>query len=241
MPVGREWLVVSRRPLIGLPGRRTRIGEIAGFPRALDHLHADLYFADYARGVLAAGGMPIHIPLDVDPSEVISHLDGLVLTGGADVDPSRYGSTNEASSVEHIRDEIEFGLLDAALGVSVPVLGICRGLQLLNVHAGGSLHQHIPEHARYDVDPGAEAHVLTIEPDTELWSMFGAEHRANSLHHQTVDRVGGGLIVSARSEDGTIEAVEMPGRPVIAVQWHPEMMTTTDPVFAWLVNKARRG
>jgi putative glutamine amidotransferase len=232
---------VSRRPLIGLPGRRTLIGKVDGFPRSLDHLDADLYFADYARGVLEAGGMPVHIPLDVDPSEVMHHLDGLVLTGGADVDPSRYGRENEASVTEQIRDEIEFGLLDAALSVDVPVLGICRGLQLLNVHAGGSLHQHVPEHARYDIDPSVDAHLLTIEPDTELWSLFGAQHRVNSLHHQTVDRVGGGLVVSARSEDGTIEAVEMDGHPVIAVQWHPELMTTTDPVFAWLVERARRG
>ncbi len=229
---------MSRRPLIGLPGRRTTIGSVDGFPSSLDHLQADLYFADYARGVLAAGGMPVHIPLDVDPVEVIDHLDGLVLTGGADVAPDRYGAEDLGSTVEHFRDEVEFALLGAALDLELPVLGICRGLQLLNVHAGGTLNQHVPEHARYDIDPAQEAHVVTIEPDSHLWSLYGSTADVNSLHHQTIDRVGEGLIVSARAHDGTVEGIEMHRRPVIAVQWHPEMMGSADPVFAWLVERA---
>ena len=112
--------------------------------------------------------LPAHLPVGVDPSEWVHHLDGLVLTGGADVDPARYGQQNTASDVEPERDTIEFALLDAAIGDSIPVLGICRGFQIVNVANGGSLHQDVPSHARYDLDPATEVHELTLVPGSRV-------------------------------------------------------------------------
>lgn len=229
----------ERRPLIGLPGRRKFIRQIEGFPASLHHLHVDVYFADYARSVYAAGGLPVHLPLDAAPADWVQHLDGLVLTGGADVEPERYGHDNTDSDTEPRRDEVEFELLESALGDGVPVLGICRGLQLINVHQGGTLEQHVPTHSRYDLAPHDESHVLTITPGSVLHGLFGDTAQVNSLHHQTVGVVGKGLTVSAVAEDGTVEGIEMDGVPIIAVQWHPEMMRHDDPTFAWLVDCAR--
>jgi putative glutamine amidotransferase len=230
----------TRRPLIGLPGRRKQIGQITGFPESLHHLHVDIYFADYARSVLRAGGLPVHLPIDADPADWAHHLDGLVLTGGADVEPERYGHDNTDSTTEPRRDEVEFTLFEAALADGLPVLGICRGLQLINVHQGGTLRQHVPEHSRYDIKPHEEAHTLTITPGTTLHALYGATATVNSLHHQTVGEVGAGLTVVAVDESGTVEGLEMTDAPVIAVQWHPEMMTHDDPAFDWLVERARR-
>jgi len=227
-----------RRPLIGLPGRRKRIGDVVGFPTSLGELHVDLYFADYARSVYTAGGMPVHLPIDADPADWVHHLDGLVLTGGADIDPERYGHDNTASTVEGERDSIEFALYQAALDDEIPILGICRGFQLINVHAGGTLHQDVPAHARYDLPPSAPAHELTIAPDSILRGLYGETRAVNSLHHQTADVIGPGLRVTAVADDGTPEALELPGAAVLAVQWHPEMMSHEDPTFRWVVEAA---
>jgi putative glutamine amidotransferase len=232
----------KRRPVIGLPGRRKRSAQVEGFPETLDHLEIDMYMADYARFVLRAGGLPIHLPLDADPLAYVELIDGLVLTGGADIDPVSYDTANTDSNIEPIRDTYEFALLDAVLEADLPVLGICRGLQLLNVHLDGSLHQHVPDHERFDVDPAARTHNISIEPASRLSLMFGSSLEVNSLHHQTIDTLGDGLSVVARAADGTVEAIEMPGRDVVAVQWHPEMLDPThtgiDPLAQWLVHRA---
>ena len=226
-----------RRPLIGLPGRRKQIGDINGFPETLGELHIDMYFADYARSVYAAGGMPVHLPIDADPAEWVEHLDGLVLTGGADIEPSRYGRENTASDTEPARDAVEFTLLEMALSREIPILGICRGFQLINVHAGGTLHQNVPSHARYDLAPSAVAHGVAIESGTALHGLLGSEHQVNSLHHQTADEIGDGLRVVAIADDGTPEAIEISDARVLAVQWHPEMMNHDDPTFTWLIDQ----
>jgi putative glutamine amidotransferase len=228
------------RPLIGLPGRRKQIRELSGFPPALGHLDVDVYFADYARNVLAAGGLPVHLPIDADPAHWLDALDGIVLTGGADVEPERYGHPNHASSTEPRRDDIEFALLDGAVSRRLPVIGICRGLQVVNVFAGGTLAQDVPAHAQHDLGPRAESHVVTIEPASELHAIYGAQASVNSLHHQAIDTLGSGVRATATAEDGTIEGIELDGAPVIAVQWHPEMLRGDDPLFEWVVERARR-
>lgn len=233
--------MTTNPPLIGLSGRRKTAAQLAGTPEGLHHLEGDWYFADYARGVLAAGGLPVHLPLDADPALYIGRLDGILLSGGADVWPERYGATptEAAESPEHERDTFELALLGAAAETRTPVLGICRGLQLINVFANGTLHQHVPEHAKY-VTPENPIHDVEIAPASTLAGLYGTSHQVNSLHHQTIDRVGDGLTVTA-SHDGSVEGVEHTTLPILAVQWHPEMLSTrdTDPVFGWIVDQAR--
>jgi putative glutamine amidotransferase len=234
------------RPLIGLSGRRKTGADIAGFPDSLAGLAIDLYLADYARRVLDAGGLPVHLPMDAEPAHYLPHLDGLLLSGGADLDPSTYGAEPDGNGdYEPERDRLELALLAGARDRGLPVLGICRGLQLVNVAAGGTLHQHVPVHARYDVGPDRRVHPVRFEPETILGALYvGRDGRSgrpvtvNSLHHQTVDRVGHDLRVAARSDDGTVEGLETPDGLVVAVQWHPEMLPATEPVFGWLVQRA---
>jgi len=228
------------KPLIGLTGRRRIGADFIGQPESLKQLDGDWYYADYARGVLAAGGLPVHLPLDADPALFVDRLDGILISGGADVWPERYGAVpaDTVETAEPERDEFELALLDAATARALPVLGICRGLQVINVHAGGTLHQHVPEHARYDVAPTGPIHDIAIVEGSSLAELYGATHEVNSLHHQTVDEVGRDLIVTATHEDGTVEGFEHNSLPILAVQWHPEMLDTrdSDPVFKWIVD-----
>ncbi len=231
----------ERTPLIGLPGRRKKAGLIEGFPSSFADVDVDLYLADYARSVLAAGGIPVNIPFDVDLEKLIGRLDGVLLTGGTDVDPQVYGEEQhpEVLSIEPERDGLEIDLYRLALANDVPVLGICRGLQLMNVAHGGTLHQHVPEHSRYDVDHSGAIHSVQIETGSALGELYGESLEVNSLHHQCVDQLGDGLAVTARAEDGSVEGLEFNER-TIAVQWHPELLAESDqdPIFRWLVNTA---
>src|SRR6202167_6299929 len=170
--------------------------------------------------------------------ESLDSLDGLLLTGGTDVNPVHYGQgrLRDSESPDDERDALELRLVREALAADLPVLGICRGLQLLNVALDGSLIQHLANTPVHQVRPkGAEsgwhpaAHQIRVEPNTRLAEIIGAgEHEVNSRHHQAVDRLGRGLIVSARSEDGVIEGIEKAGAAfAVGVQWHPE-----DRIFA---------
>jgi putative glutamine amidotransferase len=230
----------GRPPLIGLTGRRRPAAVVAGFPASLGHLEVDLHLTDYAREVVAAGGLPVQLPSIGDPRPYVDRLDGLLLTGGCDVEPGRYGAEPDGNGdYEADRDELELTLLGAALETGLPVLAICRGLQVLNVHAGGTLHQHLPDHARFDVDPADDVHQVTFDPGTRLHELYGSVIETNSLHHQAVEAVGRGLAVTGRAGDGTVEALELVGAPVLAVQWHPEMRNVHEPVFDWLIEQAR--
>ena len=235
--------MATKPPLIGLPGRRKHASEMSGFLKVFDDRDIDLYFADYARGVMEAGGIPVHLPIDVDPAVVSERLDGIVLPGGTDIDPILYGAEPhpELLTPEQERDDLEFGLLSAALDADIPVLGICRGIQVINVHQGGTLHQHVPEHGRFDLPIDTAIHQVSFAEGSILDDLYGPSAEVNSLHHQTVDQLGRDLTVTAKSDDGAIEGLEM-GDLVVAVQWHPEMMPTrpTDPIFGWLVERARR-
>lgn len=231
-------------PLIGLSGRTKRAGEISGFPSGFADVEVDVYVRAYARAVSEAGGLPVHLPGHVNPRELAGRLDGIVLTGGTDLEPARYGAAPATALYppEPERDAFEVGLAELAAAGDVPLLGICRGLQLLNVWGGGTLHQHVPGHARDDVTFETPVDEINIEPGSRLYELYGSRHTVNSLHHQTVDRVAAGWRVTARTADGSVEAIEWPGHDVLAVQWHPELMTTraVDPLFRWIVEQARR-
>jgi putative glutamine amidotransferase len=175
----------------------------------------------YAEALRRFGVEPVLISPDAPIP--LDGLDGLLISGGGDVDPARYGEAPHASTdwVDRERDAMEAALIEQALLSDVPLLAICRGLQLLNVVCGGTLHQHVECHLLKNV---AEAHLVDVVLDTRLASILGSGTRmVNSRHHQTAERVGNGLQVSARAPDGVIEALEDPSkRFAIAVQWHPE-------------------
>jgi putative glutamine amidotransferase len=210
-------------------------------------LFFDLHFADYPQSVAAAGGVPVELSRDADVADVVARLDGLVLSGGADVDPALYGEDASADlgEIEPERDEWESALWRAARARHLPVLAICRGFQLVNVLHGGTLVQHVglrdgEGHPQWDVDGRRPTHGLAVVAGTRTASVVGELTRVNSLHHQTVDAVGEGLVVSAIADDGVVEGLETTDGEVLAVQWHPELLTKPDPVFGWLVDEARR-
>jgi len=196
------------------------------------HREAAVLPTAYVDHVGRSGGVPVLLPpADGTPSPeaTVAALDGLVLVGGADVDPARYHQEPgpHTIGVDPRRDAHELGLLAAALDRDLPVLAICRGLQLLNVAGGGTLHQHLPDvvgHLGHQPAQGCfdDVTVATV-PGTVTAAAVGPTVTVRCSHHQAVDRLGAGLVVTARADDGTIEAVELPGRRfVVAVQWHPE-------------------
>jgi gamma-glutamyl-gamma-aminobutyrate hydrolase PuuD len=177
---------------------------------------------------------------------MVSRLDGLVMTGGADPDPTLYGEDPhpELGETEPDRDEWELSLIRAALERRLPMLCVCRGAQLLNIALGGSLVQHLDEadtHALWTTPRSDRCHTVRVAAGSRLATLYGDNITTNSLHHQAVGRPGDGVVVTGRAEDGVIEGFEIDGRPeVLAVQWHPEMLAEQpDPAFAWLVDEAR--
>jgi gamma-glutamyl-gamma-aminobutyrate hydrolase PuuD len=191
---------------------------------------AALVPALYVRAVERAGARPILVP----PSgggqdELLDALDGLVFSGGSDLDPETYGEEPhpETYGVVRVRDEAELALLEAALDRDLPVLAICRGSQVLNVALGGDLVQHLPEvvgDEKHKHTPGVFAdHDVELEPGTRIADLLGERAPVKSHHHQGFGRLGAGLVESAHAEDGTIEAVEDPSRRfALGVLWHPE-------------------
>ena len=202
----------------------------------------------YVRSVADAGGIPVVLaPVPGTAAALVERIDGLMLTGGSDVDPARYGAERhaktQAPAVE--RDEFELEILAAALERGLPVLAICRGLQVLNVARGGTLNQHLPDVVHNDSHmsiPGTYGrHRVRIEPSSQLAGLIGlAEEVVPTHHHQGLDALGEGLVPTAWADDGTIEAVEDPALPfLIGVQWHPEV--GDDPsLFAGIVTAAER-
>ena len=175
----------------------------------------------YGAAVEAAGLEPV--PLSPSKPAGLIGLAGLVLTGGTDVDPARYGQAplDANDEPDRDRDALEAALVEEALEAGLPVLAICRGLQLLNVVRRGTLKQDIPGHRHKGV---VDAHEVAIVPGSKLAAILNvARVSVNSRHHQAADRLGEGLVVTATASDGTVEGLEMPGkRFVVAVQWHPE-------------------
>ena len=183
----------------------------------------------YVRAVQEAGGRAVLIPPDDDgAAEMLDDLDGLVLSGGADIDPQVYGETSDATmEVRPDRDRSEIALANAALDRDMPVLGICRGMQLLNVARGGTLIPDLEADGAgvsHKEAPGVFArHEVTIEPDSRLCSILGDRSAVASHHHQAPDRLGRGLRATGTAPDGVVEAIEDPdARMVVGVLWHPE-------------------
>lgn len=193
-------------------------------------LEAALIPIDYVYAVERAGGRALLVPPSEDGvEETLQALDGLVFSGGSDLDPGLYDQKphEETSGIHEMRDRAELALLEAALGRDMPVLAICRGSQVLNVARGGDLVQHLPEvvgDEKHKHTPGAFAdHDVTLEDGTRLGSLLGDRGPVKSHHHQGIGRIGEGLRVAAHAEDGTVEAVEDPDRSfAVGVLWHPE-------------------
>ena len=204
----------------------------------------------YLNAVTNAGGIAVLLPPQPFTSQtvesVLDRLDGLIVTGGRDVDPARYGQPPHPSTDQPAtdRDDWEDALLLGAIKRELPFLGICRGAQVLNVALGGTLIQHLPDVVgsdRYSIGGDKFNEVaVEIEPGSELSELIGAGVAGRVHHHQAIDRLGDGLTVSARAEDGIIQAVELDAVPFgVAVQWHPEESPDDLRLFAGLVEAAR--
>ena len=237
---------MATRPLIGLNC------EYEKTPRGTMRYSTP---AAYVEAVLAAGGLPVLIPNLPDAAarrEFLASMGGLVFIGGDDIDPKRWGEAKHPT-VECIhpdKEEADLALMRDAVAADKPFLGICGGCQLLNVALGGSLVQDIPsmvakplQHKR--VENRDSLHPVRVRPGTRLAGIVGAgEIETNSAHHQSVNRLGDGLVQTADAPDGVVEAVEFPGkRFAVGVQWHPERIADRDhsqKLFRSLIAEAAR-
>jgi len=230
-------------PLIGLTTYREPAawGVWAG-------VDADLLPATYADAVLRAGGVPVLLPPDPVVAGAVDRLDAVLLSGGADLDPQRYGAERDPRTgpPRPDRDGTELAVLARALERGIPVLGVCRGIQVLNTGLGGTLRQHIPDavgHTGHNPRPGVYGTVdVELEPGSRVHRAVGGHVRVQCHHHQGLDRLADGLVVTGLAGDGTNEAVELADRDfVVGVQWHPEQDAQPDDtgLFAALVAAAR--
>jgi putative glutamine amidotransferase len=240
----------SSRPLIAVTGVPITAGGVLGWRQGATAAPAAYLEALDRGGADSAVLMPV--PLDeAEAVRRLSRFEGLVVVGGGDVDPARYGAEAhpEVAFVNSARDGFEIPLLRAAVEGGVPTLAICRGIQVLNVALGGTLHQHISdwEHLAAHRSPdGSESvlHDVRIEPGTRLRKAMGADRAETfSHHHQALDRLGEGLVPVAWADDGLLEAVEHEDGWVVGIQWHAEATAAADPVqqalFDAFVGEAR--
>jgi len=241
-------LSTSRRPapappLIGIVTHEVRAESAPSWAAAPGRRERDLVpprlalRLSYTQAIQEAGGLAVVLPAhgyvdDVEP--LLDRVDGLLFSGGPDLDPGVYGHERHPAlgpDVDRASDEYELAILAAAAERDLPVLGICRGMQALNVSRGGTLHQHLPDITALDHlqghEPHAPAHPAVVNPDSVLHRLTGARAVAvNSFHHQAADRIGAGLQVCAQAPDGTVEAIWDPAaRFCLGIQWHAELMT----------------
>lgn len=234
-------------PLIGVTGARIRASRIAGMPEILHSDDVDLYHAPYSEAIVQAGGIPVQLPRDANPEELVGRLDGVVISGGEDVDPRLYGAKPGVHStrLDPDRDKFEVVLVKNALELGKPVLGICRGCQLLNVARGGTLIEHLPlgvgeSHGQLDYPMHARVHGLEMTDHEVLRNVLPHDVLVNSFHHQAVDELGDGVEPVAYAPDGICEAIRI-GQDGLGIQWHPEYhREQPDPIFVWLIDSARQ-
>lgn len=223
------------KPLIGITP--------SAVPYEADHGSFRRYasMTAYADAVAAAGGIPLILPfVRGDIPALLNRLDGLILSGGADIAPSRFGDESihpETYDIDPSRDEFEIALVDEGLAQEKPLLAICRGIQILNVALGGTLHQHIPAtfagiiHRQHQAHIPADqpGHTVAVAPGSALARTVSVERLpVNSFHHQGLKELAPDLVATATSDDGLVEAIEHRFRPdVLGVQWHPELMAPT--------------
>lgn len=239
--VALEVVAVKRRPVIGIP-TQTQLAVPGELPRCW------IMSNRYVQVLANVGAVPWLIPLLPNDEETLretySHLDGIFLTGGVDVDPSHYGEEKEAycGRTDVDRDAVELKLTKWAIEDKKPLLAVCRGFQLLNVAVGGTLFQDLSEQysrsLKHDHFPRADgtptrdylSHAVKLDPNSKLAGYLGSEFApVNSMHHQGIKRLGHGLVANAWAPDGLIEGIEgTNGQFLIAVQWHPEELAGSD-------------
>jgi putative glutamine amidotransferase len=223
-------------PLIAIVAARLASGRVRGWRRAGFGVPEP-----YVTAIRRAGGRALFLPPGdaAPPDELLEGFDGLLLAGGGDIDPPRYGEEAHSSvyGIERDRDDTEVALMQCALERGLPTLAICRGLQVLNVALGGTLHQHLPDlpglipHGTPVLDESVY-HDIALTAGSRVAKACGTDVvTGRSHHHQAVDRLGAGLVVAGTSQDGVIEAIEPDALPgwVVAVQWHPEDTAPSDP------------
>ncbi len=232
------------RPLIGVTTSELRPSGLATLRRQGEPAHPEMALGmTYLQAIERAGAVPVVLPPCVsDLESLISRLDGICLSGGPDLDPEAYGARErhvELGPTEPSLDTFELALARVSVERGIPLLGICRGAQALNVACGGTLHQHLPGHRQSE--PGCRvSHAVEVLPGTRLAALIGpGSVEVNSFHHQAVDRLGRGLRIAARAADGTVEAIEGAGY-TIGVQWHAEALTDGR-LFEALVNASAPG
>ena len=248
----------ARRPLIGVMPKYVTSDRI---PKTVSSCDSLIVADNYLKAVLAAGGMPIVLPICDDDAvydEFFAMVDGFLLTGGADLDPRLYGgdATNEKLGVHvGIREKVEYRVLDYAFSHDVPLLGICRGVQLLNVYCGGTLYEDLGEHLPEYDDQGRPvkhwqdiaysepSHEVELKPESLLSELLGTRTvKTNSMHHQGVRQLGEGLEVMASGPGGLVEALRASDLSfAVGLQWHPEYLGNhagMNRIFERLVSEA---
>lgn len=240
------------KPIIGISGSRIidQQGPFPGYYRSYVN-------EDYVDSVIQNGGIPYIIPFNEQPDVTIaqlSNVDGLILSGGHDIDPRLYGeeSLPKIGEIWPDRDYFDMLLLKEAEKRHTPVLGICRGAQLINVAHGGSLYQDISYREGLTLKhnqgrtPNIESQSVTLEKESYLARLFGKTSlNVNTFHHQLIKKLGKDLVAVGHAGDGVVEAIENADATIIGVQWHPEMLHRSDremnKLFSDLVNKAMKG
>ena len=227
---------ILKRPLIGVTMGREKSQRFFG-------LNLFIMNQTYVRSLEVLGALPVMVPLHMSEATlrgIFERLDGVFLPGGEDIDPTNYGEERHPllGATDKERDRTELLLTRWAIETGMPVLGVCRGVQMINVACGGSLFQDLhsedPDLDKHDYFPPSYeryriSHRVDVEPDSRLAQAMGHKHEVNSMHHQGIHRVGFGLRVVARAEDGLPEALEAPALPfAVGVQWHPEELAKTD-------------